>query len=84
MVVFCKRIRKSEIIWGGTAIPRAKKALFTSPGTPDEASKVMAPLFSLVSNVQTTVGGGVDMCAVRDGQQIDQFTHSFVQGIEGV
>jgi len=34
MVVFRKRIRPSEIIWGGMAIPRAKKALFPSPRIP--------------------------------------------------
>ena len=34
MVVFRKRIRPSEITWGGIAIPRAKKAMFPSPRTP--------------------------------------------------
>lgn len=50
----------------------------------DEASKVMAPLFTLVSNVQTTVGGGVDICVVRDGQGIGQFTHSKEVSLEGL
>ena len=50
----------------------------------DEASKVMAPLFTLVSNVQTTVGGGVDMCVVKDGQGIGQFTHSKEVNLEGL
>ena len=34
MVVFRKRIRPSEITWGGIAIPRAKKAMFPSPRIP--------------------------------------------------
>jgi len=50
----------------------------------DEASKVMAPLFTLVSNVQTTVGGGVDMYVVKDGQRIGQFTHSKEVSLEGL
>jgi len=33
MIVFRKRIRPSEITWGGIAIPRAKKAMFPSPRT---------------------------------------------------
>jgi len=50
----------------------------------DEASKVMAPLFTLVSNVQTTVGGGVDICVVRDGQGIGQITHLKEVSLEGL
>lgn len=34
MVIFRKRIRRSEIKWGGIAIPRAKKALFPNPRIP--------------------------------------------------
>ena len=34
MVVFRKRIRPSEITWGGMAIPRANKAMFPSPRIP--------------------------------------------------
>ena len=50
----------------------------------DEASKAMAPLFTLVSNVQTTVGGGVDIYVIRDGQGIGQFTHSKEVSLEGL
>jgi len=34
MEIFRKRIQPSEIIWGGVAIPRAKKTLFPNPRTP--------------------------------------------------
>ena len=34
MVIFRKRIQRSEIKWGGVAIPRAKKAIFPSPRIP--------------------------------------------------
>ena len=33
----------------------------------EEAVKVIPSLFSLVSNVLTTVGGGVDICVIKDG-----------------
>ncbi len=33
----------------------------------EEAFKVMPVLFSLVSSVQITVGGGADMCIIKDG-----------------
>lgn len=40
-----------------------------------EAVKVMATLFTLVSNVQTTVGGGVDICAIKDDQGAGNIVH---------
>ena len=41
----------------------------------DEATKTMATIFTLVSNVQTTVGGGVDICIVKDSQGVGTIVH---------
>jgi len=41
----------------------------------DEAAKAMATLFTLVSNVQTTVGGGVDVCIIKDNQAIGNIVY---------
>ena len=35
----------------------------------------MATLFTLVSNVQTTVGDGVDICIIKDNQGTGNITH---------
>ncbi len=37
--------------------------------------KVMPHIFSLVANVQTTVGGGVDICIVKDGEAPQEVQH---------
>lgn len=36
----------------------------------DEAAKVIPSIFTLVSNVQTTVGGGIDICIIKDNQDM--------------
>lgn len=41
----------------------------------DEATKTMATIFTLVSNVQTTVGGGVDICIIKDSQGVGTIVH---------
>lgn len=40
-----------------------------------EAAKVIPIIFSLVSSVQTTVGGGVDICIVKDEEGIGVIQH---------
>ena len=42
----------------------------------EDVVKAIPPLFSLISSVQTTVGGGVDMCIVKDGDGIGEIWHS--------
>ena len=42
----------------------------------DEVVKTMAPLFTLVSSVQTTVGGGVDICTIKDEQETGNIVHN--------
>jgi len=80
----------SEVPWvclgAGSSYARPLLELLLAEGdlSVDEASKVMAPLFTLVSNVQTTVGGGVDIYIVKDGQRIGQFTHSKEVNLEGL
>jgi len=39
------------------------------------ASKTMPTLFTLVSNVQITVGGGIDIGVIKDGQDIGDIMH---------
>ena len=41
----------------------------------EEAVKVTPSLFSLVSNVLTTVGGGVDICVIKDGEGAGEIHH---------
>lgn len=41
----------------------------------EEAVKVIPSLFSLVSNVLTTVGGGVDICVIKDGEGAGEIQH---------
>jgi len=48
----------------------------------NEAAKTFAPIFSLVSNVQTTVGGGVDVCIVKDNQGTGDIVHEKEVGLE--
>ena len=40
-----------------------------------EATKTIPAIFTMVSDVQTTVGGGVDICEITDGQGIQDITH---------
>jgi 20S proteasome alpha/beta subunit len=40
-----------------------------------DAIKVIPTVFSLVSSVQTTVGGEVDICVVKDGEGIGAIQH---------
>jgi 20S proteasome alpha/beta subunit len=40
-----------------------------------EAAKVMPALYTLVSRVQTSVGGGVDICIVKDGEGVGDIQH---------
>jgi proteasome alpha subunit len=41
----------------------------------EEAVKVIATIFSLVSNVQMTVGDGIDICIVKDDRGVDAVFH---------
>lgn len=40
-----------------------------------ESARAIPTLFTLVSNVQTTVGGGVDICIVKDGEGTSEIQH---------
>ncbi len=72
----------SDVPWAciGSGSPYARPLLDLLLDDGDLASqdavKVMPLLFTLVSNVQTTVGGGVDMCVVRDEQGSGAVQHS--------
>jgi 20S proteasome alpha/beta subunit len=41
-----------------------------------DAAKVIPVLYTLVSRVQTSVGGGVDICIVKDGEGAGDINHS--------
>lgn len=41
----------------------------------EEAAKVMPTIFSLVSSVQSSVGGGVDICTVKDVEGVGPIAH---------
>jgi 20S proteasome alpha/beta subunit len=72
----------SEVPWvclgSGSSYARPLTELLVAKGdlSIDEAAKTMPAIFTLVSNVQTTVGGGVDICRITDGQGISNITHS--------
>lgn len=80
----------SDVPWAcpgsGSSYARPLVELLLADGNlrVDEAIKTMAPIFTLVSNVQTTVGGGVDTCIVRDNQGIGQITHTMELSLEGL
>jgi 20S proteasome alpha/beta subunit len=80
----------SEVPWAclgsGSSYARPFVELILADGAlyAEEASRTMATLFTLVSNVQTTVGDGVDICIVRDGQGIGQITHLKEVSLEGL
>lgn len=62
----------SEVPWvclgSGSPYARPLVDLLLSDGNlrVNDAIKIIAPLFTLVSNVQTTVGDGVDICIIAD------------------
>ena len=64
-------------VGSGGKYARSLVDLLLAPGdlTSEEAARVMPVLFSLVSSVQTTVGGGVDTCVVRDDHGPGPITH---------
>ncbi len=72
----------SDVPWAcigsGSTYARPIVDLLLADGTlkAKEALKVMPVLFSLVSSVQTTVGGGVDMCIVKDSDGTRNVEHS--------
>ena len=41
----------------------------------NEATRIMATIFTMVANVQITVGGGIDICLLRDAKGSDKVSH---------
>ena len=72
----------SDVPWAclgsGSSYARPLVELLLANGSlhADEAVKTMAPLFTLVSSVQTTVGGGVDICTIKDEQETGNIVHN--------
>ncbi len=71
----------SEVPWSclgsGSSYARPFLELLLAPGdlTIKESTRAIPTLFTLVSNVQATVGGGVDICIVKDGKGADEIQH---------
>lgn len=71
----------SEVPWAclgsGSSYARPLVELLLAQGnlSTKESARAMPTLFTLVSNVQTTVGGGVDICIINDEQGIGEITH---------
>lgn len=72
----------SDVPWvclgSGSSYARPLVELLLADGDlgTDEAAKAMATIFTLVSNVQTTVGGGVDICTIKDEQGSGDIVHN--------
>lgn len=71
----------SDVSWAciGSGSPYARPLvdLIFADGdlSTQDAVKVMPSLYTLVSTVQTTVGGGVDICIVKDREGIGDIQH---------
>ena len=65
------------IFGAGSSYARPLVELLLADGglTTDEATKVVATIFTLVANVQTTVSGGVDVCTIKDGELTGEIQH---------
>ena len=72
----------SEVPWvclgSGSSYARPLVELLLANGelSIDESTKVMPAIFTMVSDVQTSVGGGIDVCKITDNQEISNITHS--------
>jgi len=72
----------SDVPWAclgsGSAYARSIVDLLLTHGDlkAEDVVKAMPSLFSLVSSVQTTVGGGVNMCIVKDGDGTGEIWHT--------
>lgn len=71
----------SEVPWAclglGSSYARPLVELLLAQGdlSTNEAARVVPTIFTMVSNVQTTVGGGVDICIIKDEQGIGEITN---------
>lgn len=80
----------SDVPWAclgsGSSYARPLVELLLAEGklSTEEADKTMAPVFSLVSNVQTTVGDGVDVCIVKDNHGVETITHKEEVSLDGL
>ncbi len=78
----------SDVPWAclgsGSSYARPLVELLLADGDlpTEKAANTMPTLFTLVSNVQTTVGGGVDICIVKDNQGTGNITHEKEVGLE--
>ena len=71
----------SEVPWAclgsGSSYARPFVELLLAQGdlSTKESTRAIPTLFTLVANVQTTVGGGVDICIVKDGEGAGKIQH---------
>ncbi len=80
----------SDVPWAcigsGSSYARPLVELLLAQGnlSTEEAAKTMPTLFTLVSNVQTTVGDGVDVCIVKDNHGVETITHKEEVSLDGL
>ena len=80
----------SDVPWAclGMGAPYARPLveLTLAPGDlgADDAAKMMPTMFSLVSNVQTTVGDGIDVCVIKDSHGIGAIAHEKEVSLAGL
>lgn len=72
----------SDVPWvclgsgGSYARPLLELLLANGELSTDESATVMPAIFTMVSDVQTTVGGGIDICKITDDHETGNITHS--------
>ena len=77
----------SDVPWAcigsGSSYARPLLDLLLADGSlyVDDAAKVMPTIFTLVSNVQTTVGGGIDIGIIKDNQDVSNIVHKEEVGL---
>ena len=80
----------SDVPWAclgsGSSYARPLVELLLAQGdiSTGEAVKLMPVLFTLVSNVQMTVGGGVDLCIARDNHGLESVVYKEEVSLDGL
>lgn len=80
----------SDVPWAclgsGSSYARPLVELLLTKGnlSTEEATKTIAPIFSLVSGVQTTVGDGIDICTIKDSEGAEAIVHEREVNLDGL
>ena len=80
----------SDVPWAclgsGSSYARPLVDLLIADGrlSTEDVEKTIAPIFSLVSNVQTTVGDGIDVCIFKDNQVAEAIVYKKEASLDGL